>query len=94
MKSDKPEKKIVGVTAELSQLRGVYSNLANISHTNREFIFDFFLQLQDQGQLVSRIITNPPHAKAFLNALMKNVEKYESKFGVINDPSGPGANNK
>jgi hypothetical protein len=37
--------------------------------------------------LVSRILTNPPHAKAILDALRRNVEQYEKKFGLISTES-------
>lgn len=78
-----PATKEIGLQAELTQLRGVYSNLAVISHTDREFIFDFFLRFRDQGQLVSRIVTSPAHAKEFVKALNDNIQKYEKRFGVV-----------
>ncbi len=60
-----------------------YCNVASIVHTENEFVFDFHFQLGNKTNLVSRVITNPKHAKAFLIALEENMEKYESHFGTI-----------
>ncbi|OGX16193.1 MAG: hypothetical protein A2166_06710 [Omnitrophica WOR_2 bacterium RBG_13_41_10] len=64
---------------------GVYSNLAFIHHTETEFILDF-LYLQPQqpiAKVQARVITNPRHAKAILNALKENISKYEKKYSQI-----------
>ena len=63
--------------------QGCYSNLATFRHTEDEFILDFFLVVEKEGKLVSRIITSPRHAKAILMALTENVAKYEQKYGEI-----------
>jgi len=62
---------------------GRYTNLATFRHTEEEFIMDFFLVVEKEGKLVSRIITSPRHAKAILMALTENVAKYEQKYGEI-----------
>ncbi len=70
------------MTAEVAH--GKYSNLAMISHTGNEFAFDFALAIPGQtGMVVSRVITNPQHAKAFLQALAQNIALYEAQYGVI-----------
>jgi hypothetical protein len=74
------EFKIVG---QPDVIRGVYSNIALIQHTQNEFILDFLLRLAGEAQLVSRIILSPQHAMALLNALGINVNKYEDNFGKI-----------
>ncbi len=65
--------------------QGVYSNLAVISHSENEFIFDFiFIQPQvPKAKVRTRVITSPKHAKQFLLALQENIKKYESTFGEI-----------
>lgn len=65
--------------------QGVYANLALISHSESEVIFDFiFVQPQaPKAKVRARVITSPLHAKRFLKALEDNVKKYESKFGEI-----------
>lgn len=76
------------LVAEHEVLKGRYCNVAAIRHTEREFIFDFVLQLVGESILISRILTNPRHAKAVLKALGKNVEIYEKRFGPIPEDAG------
>jgi len=84
VKKMKEEKKIEIQVPE-SVEKGIYSNLAFISHGEGEFILDFiFLQPQKPvGKVVSRIILSPQHTKRFLSALNDNIKKYESRFGEI-----------
>ena len=77
--------------------RGVYTNLALITHSETELLIDFlFLQPQTpKTKVLARIVTSPVHAKRFLAALQDNIAKYESRFGTINAgqnpaPSAPG----
>lgn len=69
--------------------KGVYANVAVIKHTEREFIFDFILLIDEEAQLVSRVIMSPPHASAFLEAFRLNVEKHEAVFGQIKKTQKP-----
>jgi len=63
---------------------GHFANLASISHTREEFIFDFvFMGPGAPAKVVSRIITSPGHAKRLMLALTDNVKKYEGKHGQI-----------
>ncbi len=66
-----------------------YCNVASIVHTENEFILDFHFQVGNRSEVVSRIITNPRHAKAVLKALQENVEKFESQFGEIKHQRNP-----
>jgi len=70
-------------------LRGVYSNALQISHSRTEVIFDFLSLTPPQGQLVSRVITSPAHAKQILAALGENLKKYESQHGAITAAEAP-----
>ena len=65
--------------------QGIYANLAGVTHSETEFIFDFlFLQPnQPKAKLRSRIISSPVHTKRFLSALLENIKRYEERFGVI-----------
>lgn len=79
--------------------RGVYTNLALISHSETEFILDFlFLQPQTpKTKVLARLISSPVHAKRLLWALKDNLEKYEARFGPIQagEPAhGPAAASK
>lgn len=72
--------------------RGVYANLALITHSETEFILDFiFLQPQSpKAKVLTRILSSPLHAKRLLWALKDNVEKYEARFGPIAAGENPG----
>lgn len=65
--------------------RGIYSNLAIITHAQSEFIIDFAALLPGfpGPEVESRIIMTPEHAKRLLEALANNVSAYEQKFGPI-----------
>ncbi len=67
------------------EAEGTYANLAIISHSPAEFIFDFTRVLPGvpKTKVYSRIIMTPQHAKSFLNALQDNIKKYEAQFGEI-----------
>ena len=64
---------------------GVYSNLAIISHSSSEFVFDFIRIMPGtpKAKVKSRIVLTPEHAKRLLTALQENVAKYEQQFGKI-----------
>ncbi|MHB2025764.1 MAG: DUF3467 domain-containing protein [Elusimicrobiota bacterium] len=78
--------------------RGVYANLALITHSETEFIMDFvFMQPQaPKAKVLSRIVSSPIHAKRLLWALKDNIEKYEARFGAIQagSPAPPSPENK
>jgi hypothetical protein len=80
------QKKIaIDIPKELSP---VYGNLAFISHKQMEFFLDFaqILPHSPRGNIVSRVIMTPLHAKLLQNALAQNVAKYEQQFGPIKLP--------
>ncbi|MFA5858016.1 MAG: DUF3467 domain-containing protein [Elusimicrobiota bacterium] len=90
MAENQPEQKKGEIQIQLDEqtAQGVYVNLAMITHTDAEFVIDLlYLQPQaPQAKVRARAITSPVHAKRLLRALQENVNKYESKFGVINEP--------
>jgi hypothetical protein len=65
--------------------QGKYSNLVLINHSENEFLLDFaFLQpAQARAKVCARIISSPRHTKRLLNALQKNIDRFEERFGVI-----------
>lgn len=65
--------------------KGIYSNLAVITHGANEFFIDFITMAPNMpgAKVQSRIIMSPENAKNLLGALMENVKKYESTFGPI-----------
>ena len=84
------EQKIdIAVSDEVAE--GTYANLAIITHSSSEFILDFVSIMPDmrKGNVKSRIILTPQHAKRLLRALQENVQRFESVQGTINDVEGP-----
>ena len=71
--------------------RGVYSNLALITHSETEFLIDFiFMQPgAPKAKVLTRIVSSAVHAKRLLWALKDNIEKYEARFGAIAAGEGP-----
>jgi hypothetical protein len=67
------------------EAEGTYSNLAIISHSPAEFIFDFTKVFPGipKARVSSRIIMTPQHSKLFLRALKENIEKFENQYGEI-----------
>lgn len=71
--------------------RGMYTNLALITHSETEFLLDFlFLQPQaPKTKVLARMITSPVHAKRLMWALKDNLDKYEARHGKINAGEAP-----
>lgn len=71
---------------------GTYSNLAIISHSHSEFVLDFIRLMPNipKAKVKARVVLTPQHAKRLLKALSDNVNKYESQFGMIQDPEPQG----
>lgn len=61
-------------------LKGVYSNMMQVSHTPEEFILDFMNIIGGGGMVTSRVIVSPEHMKRIVAALADNLQKYESQF--------------
>lgn len=78
------------VELSVETAKGVYSNLAMITHSQAEFIVDFLQMLPGIPKAIvrSRIIMTPLHAKRLLAALSDNVAKFEARFGTIKEPGG------
>ena len=85
------EKKQQGINIELSEevAEGIYSNLAIITHSSSEFIFDYIRIMPGvpKGKVKSRIVMTPEHAKKLHRALSDNISKYENNHGKIKETS-------
>ena len=94
MSQQQPPEQTQQVNIELGEkeAEGIYSNLAIITHSNAEFVFDFTRILPGipKARVHARIIMTPVHAKLLLNAMHENIEKYERKFGEIKIVGDPG----
>ncbi len=63
-----------------------YANYCDIGHTATEFVLDFgqfYAPEKDQAQMHTRIVIIPSSAKAILEILKSNIEKFEHSFGQI-----------
>ncbi len=80
-----PPPQQINIELTPEQGEGIYSNLALITHSTAEFVFDFtrILPGVPKTKVYARIIMTPQHAKSFLKALEENVQKYEAQFGEI-----------
>ena len=82
-------KKELKVVIPESVQPGKYANNIVITHTEEEFILDFMLMTPPSGIVHTRIILSPGHIKRVLNALQDNVNKFETKFGLIKAAQEP-----
>jgi hypothetical protein len=87
MTENEKAQKIPGI--ELPQdLEADYANLARITHSPSEFVFDFAQMLPGlkAPQFKSRILLSPLSAKLIFKALGDNLAKYEASYGEITVP--------
>ncbi len=82
------EKKELKVDVPGDVRAGRYANNMRVAHTRSEFLLDFLFVTPEGGVVVSRVVTNPGHAKRILIALSDNLEKYETAFGQIVEDEG------
>jgi hypothetical protein len=87
--ADDPTASKLQVQIDDDVAQGVYSNLVLLNHTENEFVLDFaFLQptngrSSSRAKVRSRVISSPRHTKRLLQALARNLERYEERFGAI-----------
>ena len=81
----------IQVRASDQDLKGVYSNMMQITHTQEEFILDFFNIIPGgtAGVLAARVILSPGHMKRMIAAAAGNLKNYEDKFGSIFPSEAP-----
>lgn len=85
----KPNKKTGPPKVDIPpDLETAYANIARITHTPSELMFDFarFLPGDLSATVVSRIIMSPLGAKLLLRALNDNLARFETTYGEINIP--------
>lgn len=90
-KNPKADDKKLNIELSEEVADGIYSNLAIISHSNSEFVYDFVKVMPGipKAKVKSRILMTPQHAKRLLRALTDNINKYESQFGTIQEMESP-----
>lgn len=82
----------IKITDEI--LKGVYANMAIISHSQEEFVLDFMnvYPAQAQGIVNARVVLSPQHVKRIVEAMKENIKKYEDQFGNIKSSDLPAQN--
>lgn len=68
------------VSAVPGVTKGVYSNLARITFTKNEFFIGFVLNIENEAQLVSRVIVSPEHMEDLSEAIQKSLDDYNERF--------------
>ena len=58
------------------KLEGKYANYFKVGHNAFEFVIDFgqYYPETDEAELYTRVITNPPYAKALLKILQDSID--------------------
>lgn len=79
----------IQIRANNKDLKGVYSNVMQVTHSQEEFILDFLNITGPMGVLSTRVIISPGHLKRIVKALEDNVKKYEGRFGPIKAADAP-----
>jgi hypothetical protein len=87
----KPKPKPAGKRISIDipkELEAIYANVAFISHTPAEVVLDFaqILPRTPRGQVKSRVIMSPMHAKMLQKALAQNIANFERQYGEIRMP--------
>jgi hypothetical protein len=73
-------------------MAGVYSNFANVSHSEYEFTITFARvdhEVEDEeipGVVVSRINLSPKFMRELIDAMQDNYSKWETREGIKNLP--------
>lgn len=83
------EKNRIQIEMANEVLKGTYANSMTVTHTGGEFILDFMTIFPPKGILGARIFVSPNHAKRILKALGNSIQRYEAKFGKIEEAEEP-----
>jgi hypothetical protein len=82
-----PQEQQLNIELSEEMADGVYANLAVITHSFAEFVIDYVNVMPNmpKARVKSRIVMTPQHAKRLMKALVDNVKRFESQYGVIKD---------
>lgn len=83
----KPSPPQIAIDLDEVTAQGSYCNLVLINHSDSEFVFDFaFLQpAAPRARVRARIVCSPRNTKRLLRALEANLQRFEERFGTIDD---------
>ncbi len=82
--SNQPQKRQIKLQIP-PDLNAIYCNMAILSSTKNEMIFDFAQMLppDKRTKVQSRVVMTPQHAKLLMHSLQRNIERYEAQHGEI-----------
>ena len=85
MANEKGNQLNIELSEEIAE--GTYTNLALITHSQSEFVFDFIRIMPGvpKARVKSRVVMSPQNAKRLMKALAENISKYEAANGTIKD---------
>jgi hypothetical protein len=74
-----------------ANMNATYANAVMISQTHSEIVMDFIQVMPNSpvARVQSRVVMTPSNAKAFLQALSTNLDRFEEKHGPISMPPQP-----
>jgi hypothetical protein len=87
MQQDTPQDPQLNIEISEEMADGSYANLAIITHSFAEFVFDFVNVMPNtpKSKVKARVIMTPQHAKRLMKALVDNVKNFEANHGPIKD---------
>ena len=88
MENDNNQQQGLQIDLKPEIAKGVYANLALITHSSSDFVLDFATMLpgMPKPEVSARVVMAPEHAKRLLQALQENLYNYEQQFGKITIP--------
>lgn len=90
-----PQQQQIQIKASDEALKGVYSNLTQIAHTQNEVTLDFISLLPPNrifpatGSLLQRVIVSPGHFKSLISAMQNVLTAHETQFGAVKASDAP-----
>lgn len=84
-----PQQQQLQLKASDDDLKGRFSNAANVNSQEDHFYIDFFVAAVPAGQLVSRVFMTPGHMKRLHKAMSDQIDRYENTFGKIDPADEP-----
>lgn len=87
MQQDQQAEQQLNIELTEDMADGTYANLAIITHSFAEFVFDFVSVMPNvpKAKVKSRIVMTPQHAKRLMRALVENVKRFEAQNGPIKE---------
>ena len=96
MSEDKSEQRGINIHFQPEQMAGVYSNFANISHSDYEFTVTFARVDHEvdseeiPGVVVTRVNISPRFMRELIDAMEDNYSKWTTSEGIRNLPEYAG----